>query len=149
MLYRKFGVLFAIGLAVLLAACSAAAGSQEEEEPQPTEAPTSEVTQQPTDEATDEQPNGGAEGGLNINGSQAAIEALAEKLGVSVEEITLVSVEHVEWSDSCLGLGGPDEMCAQAITPGWNVLLEVNGDQYEVHTDETGASVRIAENIEE
>ena len=140
MLNRKFGLLFAFVIATLmLAACSPAAGSQQDEEPRQTPAPTSEVTQEPTqaptEEATEAQPNSGTQGGLIVNGAQPAIDALAEKLNVSVQDISLVSVEQVEWNDSCLGVGGPDEMCAQMITPGWKVVLEVDGKQYEVHTD--------------
>jgi hypothetical protein len=29
----------------------------------------------------------------------------------------------MEWPDSCLGLGGADESCAQVMTPGW--LLDI------------------------
>ena len=34
---------------------------------------------------------------------------LAEQLEVPVEEVVVVSMEEVEWTDSCFGLGGPDE----------------------------------------
>jgi hypothetical protein len=150
MLNRKFGVLLAFATsALLLAACAPAAGVQEEE---PTEVPTSEViqepTQAPTEEMTDVPPSGGSEGALDVIASSAAIAALAEKLNVTPEEITMVFAEHVEWSDSCLGLGGADEMCAQVITPGFRVTLEVNGQQYEVHTDETGTNIRFANEVQ-
>lgn len=150
MLNRKLGVLLAFATSVLLlAACAPAAGSQDEE---PTEAPTSEVTQEPTqvptEEITDVPPSGGSEGALDVVASFAAITELAEKLGVAPEDITMVMAEHVDWSDSCLGLGGADEMCAQMITPGFRVTLEVNGKQYEAHTDETGTNIRWVEDIE-
>ena len=73
----------------------------------------------------------------------AAKAALSQKLGISEDEVSFVSAEPVEWSDSCLGLGGPAESCALMITPGYNVILNAQGTDYEVHTDESGSVVRI------
>jgi hypothetical protein len=78
------------------------------------------------------------------NAAVRAIEELAAELGIAMETIEVVSFSQQEWSDSCLGLGGPAESCAQAITPGWLVILRAPGDgvAYEVRTDETGDVVR-------
>lgn len=73
---------------------------------------------------------------------QEAQSWLAEQLKVPVSEIKLVSSEQVEWTDSCFGLGGPAELCAAVITPGWQADFEVDGQQYEVRFDETGTSFR-------
>jgi hypothetical protein len=59
-------------------------------------------------------------------------------------KISTVEVERVEWTDSCFGLGGPAESCLQAITPGWLLTFEVDGQQYEVRTDEAGSAFRLA-----
>jgi hypothetical protein len=67
---------------------------------------------------------------------------LAQQLSVSAQEIEIVSMEQVEWTDSCFGLGGAAESCLAAITPGWRAIFEVDGQQYEVRTDETGAIAR-------
>lgn len=75
----------------------------------------------------------------------AAKAALSHKLGVPEEQVSFVSAELVEWSDSCLGLGGPAESCLQAVTPGYKVTLSAGGINYEVRTDETGGVVRIEE----
>ncbi len=75
----------------------------------------------------------------------AAKAALSQKLGIPEEQVSFVSADAVEWSDSCLGLGGPTESCLQAITPGYRVILSAEGRQYEVRTDEAGSVVRIHE----
>ena len=75
----------------------------------------------------------------------AAREWLAERLGVEVERVTIRSSEEVEFSDGCLGLGGPAESCLAAITPGWLIIFEVDGDAYEVHTDEGASQIRVKE----
>jgi hypothetical protein len=69
---------------------------------------------------------------------------LASELGVAESEIELASLEGVEFTDSCLGLGQANESCLQAITPGWLIMLDAGGQVYEVHTDATGQQVRMA-----
>jgi hypothetical protein len=75
----------------------------------------------------------------------AARAELARELGLDLAAIELVNFEQREWSDSCLGLGGPAEICAAVITPGWLVMLMAEGEPYEVHTDLDGGQVRIAD----
>jgi hypothetical protein len=73
-----------------------------------------------------------------------AKEDLAQRLGVAVDQIGLVSVEAVEWSDTSLGCPQPGMMYAQVITPGYRVVLEAGGQRYEYHTD-TGRFVVLCE----
>jgi hypothetical protein len=74
---------------------------------------------------------------------QAAIVKLGAELNLPIGNIEIVSVEQTTWSDSCLGLGGPAELCLQALTPGYRVLLQADGQQYELHTDLNGDHVRL------
>ena len=121
-------------LSALLVACGGAA------EVTGTATPPAETTEEPTLDNS-EGPEG-AEGSDAIAATVVAF--LAQELGVAEDQIEATEVVDVEFSDSCLGLGGPAESCLQAITPGWLVLLDVNGAPYEVHTDETGQQIRIA-----
>lgn len=72
----------------------------------------------------------------------AAQTVLAKKLNVKASEISLVSIEPASWPDSCLGLPGPGEMCAQMITDGYKVDLAVHGQNYTFRTDQTGQNIR-------
>jgi hypothetical protein len=72
----------------------------------------------------------------------AGQEQLAQELAVPVEQLEIVEVEQIEWPDACLGLAEAGEMCAQVITPGWRAIVSVEGQEYEVRTDETGDQVR-------
>ncbi|MGC9522736.1 MAG: hypothetical protein ACP5HG_12750 [Anaerolineae bacterium] len=74
-----------------------------------------------------------------------AREILAAHLEVSEDDIQLVSFSSVEWPDACLGIQRGGQMCAQVITPGYRVIFEVSGQQYELHTNEDGSSVGIAQ----
>lgn len=73
----------------------------------------------------------------------AVINNLSQSLGVGADQVQVVSFEQVEWPDACLGLPQGDEACAQVVTPGFQVILEVNGVQYEVRTDQTGTNIRL------
>ena len=74
----------------------------------------------------------------------AARASLAKKLGIEATEVTLVSVEEVQWPDGCLGVKRPGVMCTQVIVDGFRIMLEANGTRYEVHTDATGRQAVLA-----
>ena len=74
----------------------------------------------------------------------AAVTALSENLGLSPEDIKLVSTEAVEWPDGCLGVQEEGVMCTQAIVPGFRILLEANGRELEYRANEDGTQVRPA-----
>jgi hypothetical protein len=73
-----------------------------------------------------------------------AQEWLAAQLNMLADEVQVVAVEQVEWTDSCLGLGQANESCLAAPTPGWRLVFEVNGERHEVRTDDTGTAFRLA-----
>lgn len=62
---------------------------------------------------------------------------LAQKLGIGQEEIFLFNVKAVEWPDASLGCPQTGEAYAQVITPGYQILLEANGQVFSFHTDKT------------
>jgi hypothetical protein len=126
---KKPFVMLLVLLIGLLAACQPTGG-----EPGAVE-PTSAATPEPTPAATPD--------AAEVI-TAAARAHLAGELGIAESEIEVVSAEMTEFSDSCLGLGGPAESCLQAITPGWLIMLDVDGQAYELHTDETGQQVRTA-----
>ena len=77
-----------------------------------------------------------------VDAATAAIEALVAVSGRTAEEIKVVSVSPMEWPDACLGLPEAGEVCAQVITPGYVVTLDLDGDVSVYRTDE-GTNVRL------
>ncbi|MXX27541.1 MAG: hypothetical protein F4Z82_19095 [Caldilineaceae bacterium SB0668_bin_21] len=65
---------------------------------------------------------------------ERATEDLMQAAGAASDEITVLSTEEVEWSDTSLGCPEPDGMYAQMITPGYLIVLETGGDSYKYHT---------------
>jgi len=76
-----------------------------------------------------------------------ALDDLAQRLGISVEEINLVSVTKTTWPDASLGCPKFGVLYIQVITDGYLILLDANGTTYEYHT-ETGEQVILCENAE-
>ncbi|MDL1895030.1 hypothetical protein FBQ82_02040 [Anaerolineae bacterium CFX7] len=64
---------------------------------------------------------------------------LMQRANVPADAITVVSAEPVEWRDASLGCPIEGMMYAQVITPGYLIVLEANGQEYEYHASQTHA----------
>ena len=62
-------------------------------------------------------------------------EDLAGRLALSVTAIEVAEVMEVEWSDSSLDCPQPGMDYLQVITPGYRIVLQVNNQSYEYHTN--------------
>ncbi|MCH8813851.1 MAG: hypothetical protein IH957_01960 [Chloroflexi bacterium] len=82
-----------------------------------------------------------------VEGERDAIDAVladAEtQFGVDLSAIVVESASFQEWSNACLGAATDGELCAQVITPGFVIVLDIQGSQHEYHTDLNG-NVRLA-----
>ena len=65
------------------------------------------------------------------SGVQAALQALAVRLGIESAAIEVKSFEKADWPDSCLGLGEENETCAEKIIPGYGGVLATAAEQFE------------------
>jgi len=65
---------------------------------------------------------------------QALLADLSARLGIPVEEITVIQAQAVEWNDSSLGCPQPGVNYLQVITPGFRVRLYFQGMVYDYHT---------------
>lgn len=61
---------------------------------------------------------------------------------VPLRELRVVAVEAQDWSDSCLGLGGPAEICLAVITPGWRVTVESDRHTWVYRLNADGTTLR-------
>jgi hypothetical protein len=69
-------------------------------------------------------------------------EMLADRLGLDLSEVDVLRAVPVDWPDACLGLPEDDEMCAMMITPGFEIVLAFEGEEYTFRTNEDGSLVR-------
>jgi uncharacterized protein YggU (UPF0235/DUF167 family) len=79
---------------------------------------------------------------------RAAVEALAQSLGVPKDQVKLASSEAVTWPNGCMGVPRMGVLCTQAQVPGFKLVLEANGKQYEYHTNLEGTIVVPAEALQ-
>jgi hypothetical protein len=71
-----------------------------------------------------------------------AIDFLAGELNLPAAGVVVVSFDYLAWPDRCLGVTVMGQMCAQGVTPGYKIILQAQGVQYELHTDDTGKNIR-------
>ncbi|MFW6175041.1 MAG: hypothetical protein ACOC5K_04605 [Chloroflexota bacterium] len=94
---------------------------------------------------------GDGDSGNTHPAARAAKADMADRLGVSPDDIELVEKVSKEWPDAALGVPDEDRMYAQVVTPGYQIVLrtsEQTGEgakEYTYHTDEAGDVVKLAE----
>lgn len=80
---------------------------------------------------------------LPVPEAVAAVRAsVANELGASEGTVIILSAYEQEWSDSCLGLGGPAESCLFVITPGYQVTVLAQGSERVYRTNADGTLIR-------
>ena len=72
---------------------------------------------------------------------------LYEQYSILPGDVRLVEQQEREWSDSCLGLGRPDEICMQVITPGFIVTVETPRGTVVFHTASSLSAFRMESSL--
>jgi hypothetical protein len=68
---------------------------------------------------------------------EQAKQDLKSRLQIEAGRINLESVKTVQWRDSSLGCPQPGRSYLTVITPGYLIVLEVDGQHYEYHASES------------
>lgn len=63
---------------------------------------------------------------------------LVARVGISSEDIEVVSAEAVLWNDGSLGCPEPGMAYIQALTPGYQVILRASGREYDYRASQQG-----------
>lgn len=66
---------------------------------------------------------------------QLAKEDLSKRLGLSVSQVMVATVEEIDWPSTALGCPEPGKVYAQVITPGYKITLTTASKLYTYHTD--------------
>lgn len=67
--------------------------------------------------------------------AERAKQDLAERTGIDVKDIDVVSIDERDFSDMSLGAPAADEIAAQMIASGWVITLSAEGKSYEYRAD--------------
>ncbi|HLF26266.1 MAG TPA: hypothetical protein VJG32_08015 [Anaerolineae bacterium] len=73
---------------------------------------------------------------------RAVLGSLSSAQALPLTQIKVVAYQQVSWSNACLELPQPQEVCAAVETPGWLIVLNAAGEQLEVHADGAGQNIR-------
>ena len=75
----------------------------------------------------------------------AVLNETVKRTSKTVSALKIIEAKQQEWSDGCLGLAKADEVCTQAITPGWQIIVTDGLRNWTYRTDNTGDSIRLEE----
>lgn len=71
------------------------------------------------------------------------IRDLASRTGIPMNQLSITHYNRETWQDSCLGLGGIAELCAQMVVPGWEIEVTDGTQNWIYRTDEQGDTIRL------
>lgn len=73
----------------------------------------------------------------------AVLNDAVKRTSKTVAALKILEAQPQQWSDGCLGLGKPDEICTQAIVPGWRVVVTDGLRNWTYRTDDRGDAIAL------
>jgi len=73
----------------------------------------------------------------------AARQDLSQKTDISVNRLQIQAAQRQTWTDGCLGLATPGELCTQALVEGWRIILTDKQKTWVYRTDSSGTNLRL------
>ena len=73
----------------------------------------------------------------------AVLNDAVKRTSKTVTALKITEARSRSWSDGCLGLGQSDEICTQAIVPGWQITVTDGLKNWIYRTDEMGDTVKL------
>ncbi|MEX2159471.1 MAG: hypothetical protein WEB04_08735 [Dehalococcoidia bacterium] len=147
---RRLGLFAALVIAAVLAFGSAACGDGDD---------NGDSTATPEPAAETMTPEGGAtpapsatpaasDIGEDSAPVMAARQALLDNVAINPADLHFVSATSMTFSNACLdveALSATPEVCAQVITPGYEIVFQAGSTVYTYRTDESATNVRFAD----
>lgn len=78
--------------------------------------------------------------------TNAVLDDISRRHNLDTSQLKILNVARQTWSDGCLGLGG-DQICTQALVPGWLVIVGSEEKLWAYRTDGTGSVVALDETL--
>jgi hypothetical protein len=74
----------------------------------------------------------------------AVLRDLARRERTSTKKLKIIDYSQQIWRNGCLELPQPDELCTQALVPGWRVVVSNGQRNWVYHTNNNGRFLRLA-----
>jgi hypothetical protein len=71
----------------------------------------------------------------------AVLQTAAVESGLPLAQLTVEKAKAKTWSDGCLGLAPPDQMCAAVLVRGWEVTVVHQRQEWVYRTSATGQKI--------
>lgn len=81
--------------------------------------------------------------------ANAVLQDLARRQEISATELQIIDYTQQTWRNGCLELAQPDEICTQALVPGWRIVVSNGKTNWIYHTNQTGSVLRLNEKANE
>lgn len=81
--------------------------------------------------------------------ANAVLQDVAVRQGILTRQLQITDYNQQTWRDGCLELTQPDELCIQALVPGWRIVVSNGKQNWVYHTNQTGSAVRLNEKASE
>ncbi|HIK03247.1 MAG TPA: hypothetical protein IGS40_00790 [Trichormus sp. M33_DOE_039] len=78
--------------------------------------------------------------------ANAVLQDISRREGIAINKLKITDYSRQTWRNGCLELPKPDELCTQALVPGWRVVVTHGRQKWVYHTNNTGSILRIKEN---
>jgi len=75
----------------------------------------------------------------------AVLQDLSRREGISTKKLEVIESSQQTWRNGCLELTQPDELCTEALVPGWRVVVSDSQKKWVYHTNQTGSVVKLNE----
>ncbi|MBW4642069.1 MAG: hypothetical protein KME23_03480 [Goleter apudmare HA4340-LM2] len=76
--------------------------------------------------------------------ANAVLRDLSRRQGVLNQQLQIINYSQKTWRNGCLELPQANELCTQALVPGWQVTVTDSRQNWVYHTNNNGRFVRLA-----
>lgn len=68
---------------------------------------------------------------------------LANRTGIAPGKLKVTNYKQETWPNGCLGISVPDQICTQALVPGWRITVSDGQKTWVYRTDNRGRNIRL------
>jgi hypothetical protein len=75
--------------------------------------------------------------------ANAVLSDLSRRVRIPSTKLKIIKYSRETWSDGCLGLSKPDELCTQVLVEGWRVVVSNSRQTWIYRTNGNGQNLRL------
>lgn len=68
---------------------------------------------------------------------------LTKRTGIAPGKLKITNYKQETWPNGCLGISQPEQICTQALVPGWRITVTDGQKTWVYRTDNSGRNIRL------